>query len=738
MSQPVIFDGATRAKLLRAGLNLNDTAYILQGTDDPTSVAQNAPQGSIYMMTGSSGGRVFKKQDAGNTTNWEEIGSGSSSGINYILNPDADAGTSGWSTYADVAGVVPVDGSGGSPVVTLTRTTSSPLRGSGSFLITKDAANRQGEGASYAFTIDNADKSKKLSVSFDLEVASGTFVVGDSSDIRVFIYDVTNASLIYPSTYTLPSAPGKFQATWDASTSTSYRLILHVATTSASAYTLKFDNVNVGPQQIIFGPAMSDFIDYGATVIGATTTAPTKPTMTIDKMFGRRVGDSLELQITYRGAGAGAPAAGSGTYLFSLPSGLSMDTTKITASTSINNDQFDNATAIGHGALAQPGAQECQLIAFAYNSTQFYLKQIIKADTTGTTLSAEGGNAFGSGSTPSIATSNLAFSLFVTVPIQGWSTNVVSSISRTFQISSYLVNGTRVTTTPAALGEYRSRSKTTVTSNTYADNAPTTAPTAANGIKLDSANYASAQSAGDISLWNIFVGKNKHVKLEWYRTTGRTGEAYPDFFVSNSTDAHGVNWSYDPTTGVVTVDAGTNILTTNTTRLAVRDSSNTGYSTAYFDVIVSENALTVQQEQIQDYAYVAGSTGVGAVLSNVRGANASAQVGTSATPAFSANNGGSITINATGLYEVTIRDIRYVSSGAAAVRINSTAAPSVTQKYDPTVQIIYANFINGNGEQTVSQTSYLKAGDVVRHVCTSDANWGDGNNSSMLLVKRIL
>lgn len=70
-----IFSG-NFVKTLKDDLNLNDTAYVLTGTDDPTSVAQNAPQGSIYMRTGASGGSLYKKQDAGSSTNWTEVSTG--------------------------------------------------------------------------------------------------------------------------------------------------------------------------------------------------------------------------------------------------------------------------------------------------------------------------------------------------------------------------------------------------------------------------------------------------------------------------------------------------------------------------------------------------------------------------------------------------------------------------------------------------------------------------------------
>lgn len=71
-----IFQG-NFVKTLKAALNLRDAAYILTGSDDPTSVAKSAPKGSLYLrQTGSGDGSVFVKLDNGSSTNWTQLGSG--------------------------------------------------------------------------------------------------------------------------------------------------------------------------------------------------------------------------------------------------------------------------------------------------------------------------------------------------------------------------------------------------------------------------------------------------------------------------------------------------------------------------------------------------------------------------------------------------------------------------------------------------------------------------------------
>lgn len=145
--------------------------------------------------------------------------------------------------------VAPVDGTGGvvDPGVTIIRSTSSPLQGAASFLFSKDAANRQGHGLATDFQIDALDKGDYLQVSFAY-LASAGMVLGTSSDVRMFIYDVTNGNLIplEPTTY-LPTPTGvaktytgKFLS---VSTSVNYRLVFHIATQSAAAWDLQIDNI---------------------------------------------------------------------------------------------------------------------------------------------------------------------------------------------------------------------------------------------------------------------------------------------------------------------------------------------------------------------------------------------------------------------------------------------------------------------------------------------------------------
>lgn len=343
------------------------------------------------LAVGSSG-QVLKS--VGGLPTWATF----SGGINYLSsNPDAEADTTGWATYADAAASSPVDGTGGSPSSTFTRSTSSPLRGTASFLWTKSAANRQGEGFSYDFSIDASDKAKVIQISFDYLVSSGTYA---DSGMTIWVYDVTNATLIQPAGYTIQNATVSMKqlATFQsASNSTSYRLIVHTASTSASAYTLQFDNFAIGPQIVTNGAAVTDPVS--ATAVSSWT-ANTTTTCKV-----RRVGGFAEIE--WSNVLTGAPTAASLT--FTLPSGMAIDTTQLTGTpaTSYFIDGSANSNRSGTATKLFPVYISTTVIQLSYiSSTATAAMSAVNATSPVTWASGD------------------IITCRVSVPIVGWSSNV--------------------------------------------------------------------------------------------------------------------------------------------------------------------------------------------------------------------------------------------------------------------------------------------------------------------------
>jgi|GEM_PF-4269651 len=252
-------------------------------------------------------------------------------GINHLstASSNLEANVGDWLAYADAAGTEPVDGTGGSPTITCTRSTTNPLRDDAHLLITKDAANRQGQGCAATFTIDRADRGRTLAIKFDYEVMSGTYDAGSDStnpDLLAFVYGPTDGTptvqqvrpmkILGGATGTDLSFSGKFDT---ASSGVAYRLILHEAKTGTSAYTVAVDNIVVGPETRIQGPPVTDWVSFTPTstwVSNATHTGK-----------WRRVGDTLHVEVSIDLSGAPTSAD----LRVNLPSGFTIDTAKLSS-----------------------------------------------------------------------------------------------------------------------------------------------------------------------------------------------------------------------------------------------------------------------------------------------------------------------------------------------------------------------------------------------------------------------
>ena len=291
-------------------------------------------------------------------TNLQLVGSGSGGAVNLISNPDAEAGTTGWATFKDASGTRPVDGTGGTALyTTFTTTSTAPLNGTNSFLISKSANDARGEGVSYDFNLPLEFRGKALTVSVPYIVNSGTFVAGTSStdsDVIGYFYDITNSKLVEPSSFKFLSnsttVSDKLQATVQFdSNCTSARFILYVASTSASAYVLKLDDISVGPANYQYGTPVTDWQSFTPTGTWSTNTTYTGKY--------RRLGDSAEIQVQI--SLGGAPNAAS--LGVNLPSGLTIDTTKLAGT--------GNATSIvlGQGGSLRSGVSN-QSLHVSYSS----------------------------------------------------------------------------------------------------------------------------------------------------------------------------------------------------------------------------------------------------------------------------------------------------------------------------------------------------------------------------------
>lgn len=146
---------------------------------------------------------------------------------------------------------------------------------------------------------------------------------------------------------------------------------------------------------------------------------------------------------------------------------------------------------------------------------------------------------------------------------------------------------TRVTSAaPDALGEYRSYLRAS-SARTYSETngSPTTAPSSSNGYLLYSnAAWASGDSSGQPSRYEIFIGANKEPVFEFYRSAGRTGfiDVTPFYAFGGGNYDGGIFYGYDPATGIAYV---TKAYPSGGTVSAGMDAAGSPIaSTIYFDI----------------------------------------------------------------------------------------------------------------------------------------------------------
>lgn len=693
------------------GVKTFDTAPVIKEIATPSTPATGYQK--IYPK---ADGKFYHLDDGGIET---ELGSGGGGGggIQFLSGDDFDfeATVGNWVAYADAAGASPVDGTGGSPTVTMTRTTSSPLHDTGSGLLTKDAANRQGEGVSVAFTLPTGYQNRRGSVIFPYAIASGTYT---SAAVKIFVYDVTNSRLLQTFNNEILTTSGVMQMAVDFENGSSHRLILHIAGTDANAYTLKFDDVQITPQSVVFGMAGDNWKSF-TPIITATTTNPTFGTNTT-RGWWRRVGDSMEISVQIDQTSAGT--AGSGDYYIGMPIGYTIDNTK-----------FDTARNVDAKSVGS---------AIIWNGTDRFIGAVC-ADTISRFIVPglyDGGeNAWGSGFFPPNVT-NFYASFLAKVPISGWDSNITMSNSSGYWISSISANAGRVTgSAPTILGQYRSYLRN-ASANTFTETngSPAASISFSNGIAIYQGNqYDTADTNNNPTKYEVFVGKNKQVKFSFWGATGRTGAVDISPHDQNaSTRNVGYVTHYNETTGIATVTANRANATSNWTHSpGVNGNGAFTGSPVYFDIFVSENALGVGMEVPRSEIFVGTGNGYGSTNTKIRRYSTEIiKTGTAITYADSSTNGASFTINENGIYSIAMTD-GFTSLSYLGASINSseltTNITSITQ-----ADRLFASRISETSEIVNASVTFIaRVGDIIRPHTNGVTQTGDTALSTFRIIK---
>lgn len=326
---------------------------------------------------------------------------------NYFTAPQAQTASRA-ATYRDGTSATPVDAQGGTVPAgfTFATSTTSPLAGKSSFLLTKPAATDcQGTGVKLDdLSIDSCDIGKVLQFSFDYQQVSGTYSFGTGTYSDLIMYLVYwNGSAYVPLQPVGMKMDGgavgqRYQASCTFQVPTdcvAIRPVIHCATPSTSAYEFRIDNLYLGRVNgVTTGTFCTDWITYSPTgTLGNCTYAGKY----------RRVGQNLEVEVNI--TAVGIPGASS--IDVSIPSGLSIDGSIVLGGTPVGQAYIED------------------LAIASYNGVVTAVGNTLRVGTLGT-AGAYGNYTAASNTVPFTWGAGDYCRFTASVPIAGWTTGVTN------------------------------------------------------------------------------------------------------------------------------------------------------------------------------------------------------------------------------------------------------------------------------------------------------------------------
>jgi hypothetical protein len=327
----------------------------------------------------------------------------------------------------------------------------------------------------------------------------------------------------------------------------------------------------------VIGP----WVDYGEISVSAATTAPTKQTTRqTDKVRCRVVGTDYECTYTYAAAAGTGGAIGSGEYIFSLPSGIEFDTTRVNlVPGTLGVGYTSGQGVIGFGYLSYGGNGRGDVSIIASTATTFRVIARINA----------GHEAFGSAEGSGAWTSaNSSFKFIIKFPGLGLKVN-----SSVFVTSSDFFDSNTAPLTFKSTALNANDPEGTFNTFSYAAGGNTktrcaTAPTQSissmrdDGFLIYTRVFANASTCADPARFEIRVGPDKKaLLLRLFKSTGEVNPGEVDFFSPSSTSQAGIRYKQiDELTGILTLDTGNNTgsgITSNNLHFGDNTTGSSGY-----------------------------------------------------------------------------------------------------------------------------------------------------------------
>jgi hypothetical protein len=396
----------TLTQPLTADLNVQ---AILMGTliqREPNILSLQAQLSQLASTAGTGSGSknyiTYTNFEAGNTTGWGLLTAGAVDSTTKVVSGSITASAAS--------------------VTTFTTTSTNPLSGTYSLNTASSGAWSVGQGfISQAYSIDREDyvSPKVMAFSARYEVVSGSTNLNmsgtTSNTFAVWLYDVTNSVWKQPVGSYSMVGDGIVQGTVQFdSTCTSFRIAIVAVNASAGAVSINWDDFKVGPQTTAVGAPITDWVSYIPTGSFSNTTYTGK---------WRRVGDTME--VVAHGVAGGAVVASGGTLAVAIPSGYTIDTSKLLGA--------GDPTNLGSGRILKSATANYPGSVGYSTTTQVILYNFNAAGTTAVEAST-------TATVPITFAAGDAFDMIFRVPITGWSSSVQMSSDADTRVVAFNAN----------------------------------------------------------------------------------------------------------------------------------------------------------------------------------------------------------------------------------------------------------------------------------------------------------
>ncbi len=292
------------------------TNKYLDGGTASTSNKWKLPQDTLANLTAlaRAEGMLYYANDVDkvyydNGSALVETGSGSGQGEkNYITNSSASTVITGWAT-SDAA------------KLTVARTTTAAelpreyTTGTGIKILSVASADSTNAYIYYDFNLDDVDLNKKLKITWAQKLV-GAYASGD---LTVYIAAAASRAtpLHTPVTTSIANADGVFTTSFDSASTAALSLVIKAPGNMADNVGLVLSDVIVGPGTQPQGAVVSSEVSYTPAIANVGTPA------NLSAVY-QRVGSNLNLRVSWvNGTG------GSGAIAIPLPSGLTIDSTRV-------------------------------------------------------------------------------------------------------------------------------------------------------------------------------------------------------------------------------------------------------------------------------------------------------------------------------------------------------------------------------------------------------------------------